>query len=143
MRGPSSRRGGNSKSAFSQLCASFVGERNVVHLTLQRLESDRFAAARLYGRLANTGKSCARLAEFFPTAQVAGANLSEEVLQHPSTSLGSHRVTFREHRRLAAIGTIRPVLHQWSLSSYSCRRTAANSLDDSGTPDPGCAPRPV
>ena len=45
--------GGNGKSAFCQLCTNFVGERNVVHLSLQKLENDRFAPARLYGRLAN------------------------------------------------------------------------------------------
>ncbi len=45
--------GGNGKSAFCQLCTSFVGERNVVHLSLQKLENDRFASARLYDRLAN------------------------------------------------------------------------------------------
>jgi putative DNA primase/helicase len=45
--------GGNGKSAFCQLCTNFVGEHNVVHLSLQKLENDRFAPARLYGRLAN------------------------------------------------------------------------------------------
>ncbi len=45
--------GGNGKSAFCQLCTNFVGESNVVHLSLQKLENDRFAPARLYGRLAN------------------------------------------------------------------------------------------
>ena len=45
--------GGNGKSVFCQLCTSFVGEQNVVHLSLQKLENDRFAPARLYGRLAN------------------------------------------------------------------------------------------
>jgi len=45
--------GGNGKSAFCQLCTNFVGEPNVVHLSLQKLENDRFAPARLYGRLAN------------------------------------------------------------------------------------------
>lgn len=45
--------GGNGKSAFCQLCTNFVGERNVVHLSLQKLENDRFAPARLCGRLAN------------------------------------------------------------------------------------------
>jgi putative DNA primase/helicase len=45
--------GGNGKSAFCQLCTNFVGERNVAHLSLQKLENDRFASARLYGRLAN------------------------------------------------------------------------------------------
>jgi trans-aconitate methyltransferase len=41
-----------------------------------------------------TGKSCARLAEFFPTAQVVGADLSEEALRHATTSFGSNGVTF-------------------------------------------------
>ncbi len=45
--------GGNGKSVFCQLCANFVGEQNVVHLSLQKLDNDRFAPARLYGKLAN------------------------------------------------------------------------------------------
>jgi putative DNA primase/helicase len=45
--------GGNGKSAFLDLACSFVGTENVCHLSLQRLESDRFSAARLYGKLAN------------------------------------------------------------------------------------------
>jgi len=45
--------GGNGKSAFCQLCTNFVGERNVAHLSLQKLETDRFAPARLSGKLAN------------------------------------------------------------------------------------------
>ena len=36
--------------SFCQLCTNFVGERNVVHLSLQKLENDRFAPARLYGK---------------------------------------------------------------------------------------------
>jgi P4 family phage/plasmid primase-like protien len=45
--------GGNGKSVFLDLATRFVGEENVCHLSLQRLESDRFSAARLYGKLAN------------------------------------------------------------------------------------------
>jgi putative DNA primase/helicase len=45
--------GGNGKSAFLDLATRFVGAENVCHLSLQRLESDRFSAARLYGKLAN------------------------------------------------------------------------------------------
>jgi hypothetical protein len=44
---------GNGKTAFLNLAANFVGTENVCHLSLQRLESDRFSAARLYGKLAN------------------------------------------------------------------------------------------
>jgi len=45
--------GGNGKSAFLDLATNFVGAENVCHLSLQRLEADRFAASRLYGKLAN------------------------------------------------------------------------------------------
>ncbi|HLY17111.1 MAG TPA: phage/plasmid primase, P4 family [Bryobacteraceae bacterium] len=45
--------GGNGKSTFLQLASRFVGLDNVCHLSLQRLERDRFAAARLFGKLAN------------------------------------------------------------------------------------------
>ncbi len=45
--------GGNGKSTFLQLATRFVGLDNVCHLSLQRLERDRFAAARLFGKLAN------------------------------------------------------------------------------------------
>jgi putative DNA primase/helicase len=45
--------GGNGKSAFLDLATRFVGPVNVCNLSLQRLESDRFSPARLYGKLAN------------------------------------------------------------------------------------------
>jgi putative DNA primase/helicase len=45
--------GGNGKSAFLDLATNFVGTENVCHLSLQRLEADRFSAARLHGKLAN------------------------------------------------------------------------------------------
>jgi putative DNA primase/helicase len=45
--------GGNGKSAFLDLATQFVSAENVCHLSLQRLESDRFSASRLCGKLAN------------------------------------------------------------------------------------------
>jgi putative DNA primase/helicase len=45
--------GGNGKSVFLDLATRFAGSENVCHLSLQRLEADRFSAARLYGKLAN------------------------------------------------------------------------------------------
>ena len=45
--------GGNGKGVFSQLAVRFVGPENVTHLSLQKLERDRFAVAGLYGKLAN------------------------------------------------------------------------------------------
>jgi putative DNA primase/helicase len=45
--------GGNGKSVFLDLATRFLGAENVCHLSLQRLEADRFSAARLYGKLAN------------------------------------------------------------------------------------------
>jgi putative DNA primase/helicase len=45
--------GGNGKGVFLQLATNFVGANNVAHLSMQKLETDRFAPARLYGKLAN------------------------------------------------------------------------------------------
>ena len=41
-----------------------------------------------------TGKSCAYLADVFPTAEVVGVDLSEEALLHARANFGSQRVTF-------------------------------------------------
>jgi SAM-dependent methyltransferase len=41
-----------------------------------------------------TGKSCAQLAGVFPSAQVVGADLSEEALRHATTTFGSNRIGF-------------------------------------------------
>jgi len=45
--------GGNGKGVFCELCVRFLGPENVTHLSLQKLERDRFAPARLHGKLAN------------------------------------------------------------------------------------------
>jgi putative DNA primase/helicase len=45
--------GANGKSTFLQGCVSFIGKQNTTALSLHKLESDRFAAARLIGKLAN------------------------------------------------------------------------------------------
>jgi putative DNA primase/helicase len=45
--------GGNGKSRFLAGLKAFLGRRNVTALSLQKLESDRFAPVRLKGKLAN------------------------------------------------------------------------------------------
>ena len=45
--------GGNGKGVVQNLCTQFWGPHNVVHLSLHKLAADRFAPARLYGKLAN------------------------------------------------------------------------------------------
>jgi SAM-dependent methyltransferase len=40
------------------------------------------------------GKSCAYLSDVFPSAEVVGADLSEEAITHARTSFGTDRVTF-------------------------------------------------
>jgi P4 family phage/plasmid primase-like protien len=47
------RDGANGKSTYLRAVRAFIGEENVAALSLQRLENDRFAAARLVGKLAN------------------------------------------------------------------------------------------
>src|SRR5207302_650232 len=45
--------GGNGKSRFLAATSAFAGRRNVANLSLHKIEADRFAAARLLGKLAN------------------------------------------------------------------------------------------
>jgi putative DNA primase/helicase len=45
--------GGTGKSTFLTATGAFLGRRNIASLTLQKLEMDRFAVARLVGKLAN------------------------------------------------------------------------------------------
>ena len=45
--------GANGKSTYLKAVESFVGDFNVVNTSLHKIESDRFAAARLVGKLAN------------------------------------------------------------------------------------------
>ena len=60
--------GRNGKSRFLQAMVSFLGKRNVSGVSLHKLEADRFAAARLVGKLANI---CADL----PSAHLAGTSM--------------------------------------------------------------------
>lgn len=45
--------GGNGKSAFLAALTAVVGRHNIASLSLQKIEADKFAAARLVGKLAN------------------------------------------------------------------------------------------
>jgi putative DNA primase/helicase len=45
--------GSNGKSTYLRACEAFVGKRNTAALSLHKLEQDKFAAARLVGKLAN------------------------------------------------------------------------------------------
>lgn len=45
--------GANGKSTYLRGVESFAGSRNTANLSLQKIETDRFAAARLVGKLAN------------------------------------------------------------------------------------------
>jgi phage/plasmid-associated DNA primase len=45
--------GSNGKSTFLTAASSFVGSTNITGLSLQKMESDRFSASRIVGKLAN------------------------------------------------------------------------------------------
>lgn len=64
--------GGNGKSTYLALCEAFLGKRNTSALPLQKLEADRFAAARLVGKLANI---CADL----PSEALAGTSMFKAI----------------------------------------------------------------
>jgi putative DNA primase/helicase len=64
--------GGNGKSRFLRLILAFLGRENVCAESLQRLESDRFAPARLYGKMANI---CADL----PATPLEGTSVFKKI----------------------------------------------------------------
>jgi len=64
--------GGNGKSTFLRAVMAFLGRHNVASLSLQKLEADRFAAARLVGKLANI---CPDL----PSEHLAGTSMFKAI----------------------------------------------------------------
>lgn len=60
--------GANGKSTFLALLQAVLGRTNCTNIALQKLESDRFAPARLYGKLAN-------LCPDLPTARLTGTSM--------------------------------------------------------------------
>jgi phage/plasmid-associated DNA primase len=64
--------GGNGKSTFLRALIAFLGTENVSTLTLHKLESDRFALARLVGKLANI---CPDL----PSGQLSGTSMFKAI----------------------------------------------------------------
>jgi putative DNA primase/helicase len=60
--------GANGKSVFLTLLIKFLGKENVSTLSLHKLESDKFAVARLVGKLANLGMD-------LPTKALAGTSM--------------------------------------------------------------------
>jgi putative DNA primase/helicase len=64
--------GGNGKSTFIRLLLNFIGAENTVALSLHKLEADRFAVAKLLGKVANV---CADL----PTSHLQGTSISKAI----------------------------------------------------------------
>lgn len=64
--------GGNGKSTYMEAVRAFLGRVNTASLSLQRLESDRFAVARLVGKLANI---CPDL----PSEHLAGTSMFKTI----------------------------------------------------------------
>lgn len=60
--------GANGKSVYLNLLGTFLGGENVSTLNLHRIEADKFAAARLVGKLCNIGPD-------LPTAALAGTSM--------------------------------------------------------------------
>lgn len=64
--------GGNGKSRYLRMVEAFLGRANVANLSLHRLESDKFACARIYGKLANI---CSDL----PSEHLAGTSIFKAI----------------------------------------------------------------
>ncbi len=71
--------GANGKSVYLNLLESFVGKQNATALSLHKIESDKFAAARLSGKLANI---CPDL----PTAALSGTSCFKSITGGDSIS---------------------------------------------------------
>jgi putative DNA primase/helicase len=64
--------GSNGKSVWLNMLITFLGKENVSTLSLHRIESDKFSAARLVGKLANIGMD-------LPTAALAGTSAFKNI----------------------------------------------------------------
>lgn len=78
-------RGGEGKSRYLAMVKALLGKSNVSGLSLHRLESNQFAAARLYGKLANI---CPDL----PSEHLAGTSVFKAIVDSSSdTIVGEHK----------------------------------------------------
>jgi putative DNA primase/helicase len=88
--------GANGKSVYLNLLEAFIGKPNATALSLHKIESDKFAAARLLGKLANI---CPDL----PTAALSGTSTFKALSGGDSIS-GEHKFKtsfeFRPYARL-------------------------------------------
>jgi putative DNA primase/helicase len=76
--------GGNGKTRYLTGIRSFLGTRNVSGLSLQKIESDRFAASRLVGKLANI---CADL----PTTALQSTSTFKAIVEGNETIHGERK----------------------------------------------------
>jgi putative DNA primase/helicase len=65
--------GGNGKSTYLNALSAFIGKANISNMSLHRLESDRFSAANLQGKLANI---CPDL----PSEHLAGTSVFKAIV---------------------------------------------------------------
>lgn len=84
-------RGANGKSVFLDAVQEFLGRDNVTNLSLQKLASDRFASARLEGKLANV---CADL----PSKHLEDASTFKQIVSHDRMSAEHKQRTSFEFR---------------------------------------------
>lgn len=76
--------GGNGKSTYLSGLVAFVGRRNVSGVSLHRLEADRFAAARLVGKLANV---CPDL----PSTHLVGTSVFKAIVDGEGDAISAER----------------------------------------------------
>jgi len=76
--------GGNGKSRLIEGIRAFLGKRNTASLSLQRLEADRFAVARLIGKLAN-------LCPDLPSEHLAGTSVFKALTGGDQSITGEYK----------------------------------------------------
>jgi P4 family phage/plasmid primase-like protien len=122
--------GGNGKGVFLQLTTNFIGPENVTHLSLQRLETDRFATANLRGKLANI---CAdlpgdRLTEAAVFKAITGCDriTAEFKYQHPFEFTPFARLLFSANHLPATRDSSTAYFDRWLVLPFERRFRASN-----------------
>jgi putative DNA primase/helicase len=138
--------GGNGKSAFLDLAGNFIGTENVCHLSLHRLEADRFATSRLYGKLANicTDLPSERLTGSAMFKAITGCDrITAEIKYRDSFEFAPFaRLLFSANRLPTSNDVSRAFLDRWLIVPFDRRfRYTRSEIPRNALQSRLCAPR--
>ena len=124
--------GANGKSTLLQAITNFLGQRNVSTVSLQQLDNDKFAAAELYGKLANIcsdlpGEHLAGTAMF--KAIVSGDSVrAQRKYQEPFTFRPSCKLLFSANMLPQSNDTSYAFFKRWIIVPFDRRFTNGSAI---------------